>query len=132
VLNIDPAVFALFLTATGAPIASTIIWAIIDFLKSSPLEKIVAGREKLAAFLGSIIVVVTSLGVGLLENPPRYAHATGLDILTLLIGGLMSIYTIGRLAMAVHDDVNKKPNSVLVAASCIAVATLLGAWVWLA
>lgn len=105
-MHIDAATVAVLLTAAGAPIASAIIWAAIDFIKSSPLTGLVEGREKLAAFIGSAIVVAFAYFVGLTAVPPT-------EELSLLgiVGALLAFYNIGRLAMAVHDDVNRKPNS---------------------
>lgn len=109
---LSPALFAALLTAAGAPIASTIIWAVLDLLKQlEPVRLLLSGREKTAAFLGAILVVVVCVGVGLLEEPPRYAHGTALQWVMLIGGALLAIYNIGRLAMAVHDDVNRYPGS---------------------
>jgi hypothetical protein len=107
----DPAVFAVLLTAAGAPIGSALIWAAIDFIKSSPAKALVAGHEKLAAFIGSALIVVVAYVVGFVEEPPRYSAAAPLDLILIVGAGLLAFYNIGRLAMAVHDDVNRYPNS---------------------
>jgi len=110
-MELTPAAFAVLLTAAGAPIASGAIWAVIDFLKASPLKSVVEGREKLAAFLGSALVVVLAYIVGFAEVPPRYQPADVGAWIMLVVAGLLAFYNIGRLAMAVHDDVNREPNS---------------------
>ena len=43
---IDNATVAVLLTAAGAPIAAAVIFAIVDFLKASPVKRFVDGREK--------------------------------------------------------------------------------------
>lgn len=107
-MELDPAAIAVLLTAAGAPVAAGVVWAVIDFLKSLPgLGAVIAGRERLAAFVGSIVIVLTALAVGFSEQPPRYATP---DLLFVL-GALLAVYNIGRLAMAMHDDVNRYPNS---------------------
>lgn len=105
-----PEMIAILLTAAGAPIASAAIWAVIDMVKS--LTHVLDGHERLAAFVGSIVVVVTALVVGIAEVPPRYATGTVLDVLMLVIGACTAVYGIARLAMAIHDDVNRKANSI--------------------
>lgn len=107
----DPDFIAFLLTAAGATVASGIIWAAIDFLKMSPLNFLVDGRERLAAFVGSGLVVLFAIIVGLLEVPPRYPIASALDIVMLFVSALIAFYGIGRLAMGIHDDVNKRVNS---------------------
>lgn len=110
-MDLSPALFAALLTAAGAPIGSAIIWAAIDFLKASPMRALVEGREKLAAFVGAAIIVVLATVVGFSEVPPRYAPVGVLDWILLGLAALLAFYNIGRLAMAVHDDVNRYPNS---------------------
>ena len=105
-MNIDAATIAILLTAAGAPIASTVIWAVIDFIKTSPLASLVTGREKLAAFIGAVVIVLFAFAVGVTSVPPTQT----VSLLGVLVVPL-AIYNIGRLAMAVHDDVNRKPNS---------------------
>lgn len=108
---LTPALFAAVLTAAGAPIVSAAIWAVIDFLKSSPLKGLVTGHEKAAAFFGAAIAVVLAILIGVAETPPRYDVTSPLAILMLAFAGVLAFYNIGRLAMAVHDDVNRYPNS---------------------
>lgn len=107
-MELDPAAVAALLTAAGAPVAAGVIWAVIDFLKSIPgIGGVINGRERLAAFVGAIVVVVAALAVGFSEQPPRYAAVD----LIFILGALLAIFNIGRLAMAMHDDVNRYPNS---------------------
>ena len=107
---IDPALIATLLTAAGAPLAAAAVWAIIDVFKSLGLPIVVglptAGHERVAAFILSYAIVVVAVLVGIGERPPRYE----LDVL-FLIGGVLSGYSIFRLALATHDDVNRFPNS---------------------
>ena len=101
---VDPALIATLLTAAGAPLAAAAVWAIIDFVKIFGVP--IAGHERLAAFVLSYAIVVVAVLVGIGERPPRYE----LDTL-FLIGGLLSGYSIFRLALATHDDVARMPNS---------------------
>ena len=104
---IDAATIAVLLTAAGAPLASTVIWAAIDFVKSvAQLKPIVDGREKLVAFLGAIVIVLFAFAVGVTSVPPTQTVS-----LLAVPAVLLAIYNIGRLAMAVHDDINQKPGS---------------------
>ena len=90
--------------AAGAPLAAAAVWAIIDLVKS--LGAPIAGHERLAAFALSYAIVAVAVFVGIGERPPRYT----LDAL-FLIGGLLSGYSIFRLALATHDDLSRMPNS---------------------
>ena len=101
---IDPALVATLLTAAGAPLAAAAVWAIIDFVKSLGVP--IGGHERLAAFVLAYAIVVVAVLVGIGERPPRYE----LDVL-FLIGGALSGYSIFRLSLATHDDVNRFPNS---------------------
>lgn len=101
---IDPALVATLLTAAGAPLAAAAVWAIIDLLKSLGVP--IGGHERLAAFVLAYAIVVVAVLVGIGERPPRYE----LDVL-FLIGGALSGYSIFRLSLATHDDVNRFPNS---------------------
>ena len=101
---IDPALIATLLTAAGAPLAAAAVWAIIDLLKSLGVP--IAGHERAAAFALAYAIVVVAIVVGIGERPPRYEVDT-----LFLIGGLLSGYSIFRLALATHDDANRMPNS---------------------
>jgi hypothetical protein len=103
---IDNATIAVLLTAAGAPIGSAVVWAVVDFIKSSPFSGLVAGREKAAAFVGAAVIVLFAYFVGLTSVPPTQVVSP-----LAIAGVLLAFYNIGRLAMAVHDDVNRKPNS---------------------
>ena len=101
---IDPALIATLLTAAGAPLAAAAVWAIIDLAKSFGVP--IRGHERLAAFVLAYAIVTVAIVVGIGERPPRYE----LDALFLL-GGALSGYSIFRLALATHDDLNRMPNS---------------------
>jgi hypothetical protein len=103
-MDITPAAFAVLLTASGAPIGAAIIQQAISFLRDGLNLRVVAGREKLAAFLSAVIIVIIAVAVGLSEMPPRYEAATTIDAIMLGIGMILAIYNIGRMAMAIYDD----------------------------
>jgi hypothetical protein len=102
-MDITPATFAVLLTASGAAIGAAIIQQAISFIKGAGVSFIV-GREKLAAFIGSIVIVIIAASIGLSETPPRYDTTTVTDIIIFGVGLLLAIYNIGRLSMAIHDD----------------------------
>lgn len=104
---IDNATIAVLLTAAGAPVGAAVVSGIIEFIKSVPqLKALVDGREKLVAFLLSLVIVLFAFVVGLTSVPPTQTLS-----LLAIPAVLSAWYAIGRLAMAVHDDVNRKPNS---------------------
>lgn len=106
-MEITPATFAALLTASGAPIAAAVIQGIITFLKSVGLT-LLTGREKLTAFALSILTVVTAVFVGINETPPRYSlENLPNDFVFLIALSLLAVYNIGRLSMAIYDDVSK-------------------------
>lgn len=104
---IDNGTIAVILTAGGAPVGAAVVSGVIEFLKSIPqLKSLVDGREKLVAFLLAGLLVGFAYVVGLTSVPPTQTLSL------LAIPAIASAwYAIGRLAMAVHDDVNKFPNS---------------------
>lgn len=106
-MELDPATVAVLLTAAGAPIASAAVWAVIDFLRAIPgVDGLITGRERLWAFGLSVAIVIGAIAVGLSEVPPRYEVNP-----LFVLGALLAIFNIARLAMAVHDDVRRYPNS---------------------
>ena len=79
----------------------------IQFLKGVPrIGRLVTGSEKLWAFLLAIVLVVFAYAVGLSSVPPTQT----VSLLGILVVPL-AVYNIGRLAMAVYDDIAQKPNS---------------------
>lgn len=102
-MDITPATFAVLLTASGAAIGAAVIQQAISFLKTAGAG-FLAGREKMAAFVLSIAIVIIAASVGLSETPPRYDTTTVTDIIIFGVGLLLAIYNIGRLSMAIHDD----------------------------
>lgn len=103
-MEISPASFAVLLTASGAAIGAAIIQQVISFLRDQLSLPFIAGREKLAAFVSAIVIVLMAAAVGLSEVPPRYETTTALDIMLLAVGLVLATYNIGRLAMAIYDD----------------------------
>lgn len=99
---------ALLLTLAGAALAAPIVTGIVEFLKNVPAfgVRYVSGHEKGWAFLVTIVVVVYAYIVGLSSVPPTQT----LDLVGILTVPI-AIYMIGRLSMAIHDDVTQKPNS---------------------
>lgn len=102
---ITPDMLAIFLTAAGAVGGAAVVWAIIDFLKKL-VPGVIDGHERVAAFVGSALLIVLSFYSGLIEVPPTQT----IDLYSIL-GLLIAWYGIARLAMATHDDVNAYPNS---------------------
>lgn len=105
-MDVNAGTFAILLTAAGAPIAAAAIWAGIDFIKGTPIKALVDGRERLAAFVGSALLVVLAYFVGITAVPPTSTF----DVFGV-IGAVLAWYGIARLAMATHDDVNRYANS---------------------
>lgn len=103
-MDVSPATIAVLLTASGAAIGAAIIQQVIAFLRDQVGISAIAGREKMAAFVCAIVIVIVAACVGLSETPPRYATDTTLDQIMLMIGLVLATYNIGRLAMAIHDD----------------------------
>ncbi len=108
-MDISPAVFAALLTASGAVIGAGIIQTAIQFLKSVGLG-FIDGREKLASLVGSIILVVLAVMVGISQVPPTYATATLSDILIVTIASVLAVFNITRLSMSLYDDVKKQDS----------------------
>jgi hypothetical protein len=109
----DPALiafFALVLTSPGATVASGVIRQVVEGLKMVA-PSVVTGKEKIVAFAVTIALVTTALIVGIFEVPPRYLLDTPLAIAGILFVWLGAVYNIGRLAMAIEDDVSAKPGS---------------------
>lgn len=105
-MKVTPEMLAIFLTAGGAMIGATGIWALIDAAKTSPLAFLVAGRERLVAFILSAVLIVLSFVSGVIAVPPTQT----IDLYAIL-GALVAWYALARLAMTVHDDVNRYTNS---------------------
>lgn len=105
-MTINAATLAIFLTAAGAVAGAAVVWAAIDFVKLTPLAWLVAGRERIAAFVGSAVLIALSFYSGLISIPPTQT----IDLYSV-IGVVIAWYGIARLALATHDDVAKYPNS---------------------
>lgn len=104
--TVTPESLAIFLTAAGAVAGAAVVWAVIDAIKSVA-PKLISGHERVAAFIGSAVLIALSFYSGLISAPPTQT----IDLYSIL-GVLIAWFGIARLAMAVHDDVNKYPNSI--------------------
>jgi hypothetical protein len=94
-------------TGVGAPIWSSAIVGIIQTVKAVPqFARLVEGREKLAAFVLSGVAVTLSVVAALQAVPPAVVLSIPAGVVAV-----MSWFTLARLAMALHDDFSRKPNS---------------------
>jgi hypothetical protein len=92
---------ALVLTAAGATIAAGLVTGLVQILKSLATG-FMDGKERLAAFLASAVLVILAMGSAIQDG------AT----LTIAFGfaGFLAWFTIARLSMAVYADLTKEPN----------------------
>lgn len=105
--TIGPAALAALATGAGAPLWAGIIMTIINTIKAIPeAARLVAGHERLAAFSLSGVVVVIAYVTALGMVPPS-AEVSPFGIFL----AVLAWFSVGRLAMAFHDDIAAKPNS---------------------
>lgn len=98
--DIDPNAFqlALILTAAGVVPAAALVTGLVSLLGN--LGSLVAGRERILAFILSAVLVVLAY----------VATATAITLVTGF-GAFLAWYAIARLSMATYDDIKAKPNS---------------------
>lgn len=105
--TLGPAALAALATGAGAPIWAGVIFAVINTVKSIPqATRLVAGRERLTAFVLAGILVVLAFATALTQVPPTIE----IGVFSIVLG-VLSWFNVGRLAMALHDDIAQKPNS---------------------
>lgn len=105
--ELGPAALVGLTTGVGAPIWAAALMIIINTVKAVPqFSAIVEGREKLAAFVGSGLLIIFAFVAALQAVPP----AVEFGIASVVIG-VLSWFNVARLAMALHDDVAQKANS---------------------
>lgn len=102
--DLDPnsLTLAIALTAAGAAIIAGFVTGVVEILKS--LFKALAGHEQQLAFFLSGIVVLAA------EASAVQTGAITLSIATIFTG-ILAWYGIARIAMGIHDDVTRAPNS---------------------
>jgi uncharacterized membrane protein len=93
---------ALVLTAGGAVLASGLVTGIVQILKQ--LGTFLDGKERLAAFILSAVLVVIAFASGVSDGTLTIQIPT-------LFAAFLAWYGIARLSMAVYADVTKEPNS---------------------
>lgn len=93
---------ALILTAGGAVVASGLVTGLVQLLKQ--LGSLLDGRERIAAFVLSAILVVIAFISGVNDGTLTLNIGTG-------FAAFLAWYGIARLSMAVYADAVKEPNS---------------------
>lgn len=93
---------ALILTAGGAVVASALVTGLVQLLKQ--LGSLLNGRERLAAFILSAILVVIAFVSGVNDGTLTLSLPTG-------FAAFLAWYGIARLSMAVYADATGEPNS---------------------
>jgi len=89
---------ALVLTAAGVAPSAALVTGLVSLLGN--LGPIVAGRERILAFILSAVLVVFAY----LATATAITPVTG-------FGAFLAWYGIARLSMATYDDIKSKPNS---------------------
>jgi uncharacterized membrane protein HdeD (DUF308 family) len=93
---------SLILTAAGAVAASALVTGVVQILKQ--LGNFLNGKERLAAFILSAVLVVIAYAAGLSDGTLTLNIASG-------FAAFIAFYGIARLSMAVYADIVKEPNS---------------------
>jgi uncharacterized membrane protein HdeD (DUF308 family) len=93
---------SLILTAGGAVAASALVTGIVQILKQ--LGNFLDGKERLAAFILSAVLVVVAFVAGVNDGTLTLNVAS-------LFAAFLAWYGIARLSMAVYADVVREPNS---------------------
>jgi hypothetical protein len=93
---------SLILTAAGAVAASALVTGVVQILKQ--LGSFLDGKERLAAFILSAVLVVIAYAAGLGDGTLTLNVASG-------FAAFIAWYGIARLSMAVYADVAREPNS---------------------
>ena len=93
---------SLILTAAGAVAASALVTGIVQILKQ--LGSFLDGKERLAAFILSAVLVVIAYAAGLNDGSLTLNIASA-------FAAFIAWYGIARLSMAVYADVVREPNS---------------------
>lgn len=105
--ELGPAALVGLATGVGAPIWASVLVVIINTIKAVPqFAGIIDGREKLASFVGSFVLVTLAFVAALQIVPPGVT----VDVPGVLIA-VLSWFNVARLAMALHDDAAGKVNS---------------------
>ena len=93
---------SLILTAAGAVAASALVTGVVQILKQ--LGSFLDGKERLAAFILSAVLVVIAYAAGLADGTLTLNIASG-------FAAFIAWYGIARLSMAVYADATREPNS---------------------
>lgn len=107
--QLGPGALAALATGGGAPAWALAIMFIIEGIKAVPqFEALVNGREKLSAFVLSGVLEVGAVVTAVQMSPPAADLSVGGIILAV-----MAWFTVARLSMALHDDRNRRPGTLL-------------------
>jgi hypothetical protein len=93
---------AIILTAGGAVAASALVTGLVQLLKQ--LGSLLDGRERLAAFILSAILVIVAFAAGVQDGSLTVSIAT-------VFAAFLAWYGIARLSMANYADATKEANS---------------------
>lgn len=105
--ELGPAALVGLATGVGAPLWASVLMVVINTIKAVPqFAGILDGRERLAAFVLSAVVVALAFVAALQAVPP----GVEVSVAGILIA-VLSWFNVARLSMALHDDVAAKPNS---------------------
>jgi hypothetical protein len=93
---------ALILTAGGSVAAAALVTGLVQLLKQ--LGSFLDGKERIAAFVLSAIIVVVAYASGVNDNTLTLNIATG-------FAAFLAWYGIARLSMGIYADLSREPNS---------------------